>query len=83
MCVYIYIGLGLARTAVKKSVWLIRRAAVLEDGVVHGEIEPIHISERDMVADPFTKYLVYMVWVRHMHYALNYDGTLPSHPNEK
>jgi hypothetical protein len=70
-------------TAVKKSVWLIRRAAVLEDGVVHGEIEPIHISERDMVADPFTKYLVYMVWIRHMHYALNYDGTLPSHPNEK
>jgi hypothetical protein len=70
-------------TTVKKSVWLIRRAAVLEDGLVHGEIEPIHISERDMVADPFTKYLVYMVWIRHMHYALNYDGALPSHPNEK
>ena len=28
-------------TAVKKSVWLIRRASVLEDGVVHGEMEPI------------------------------------------
>jgi hypothetical protein len=70
-------------TAVKKSVWLIRRAAVLEDGVVHGELEPIHISERDMVADPFTKYLVYAVWIRHMHYALNYKGELPKHPNDK
>ena len=70
-------------TAVKKSVWLIRRAAVLEDGVVHGEIEPLHISEKDMVADPFTKYLVYGVWIRHMHYALNYSGDLPAHPSDK
>ena len=41
-------------TAIKKSVWLIRRAAVLEDGVTHGMINPIHISEKDMVADPLT-----------------------------
>ena len=40
---------------VKKSVWLIRRAAVLRDGVMHGQIEPIHLSEKDNVADPFTK----------------------------
>ena len=70
-------------TAVKKSIWLIRRAAVLEDGVVHGDIEPIHISERDMVADPFTKFLIFAVWHRHMHYALNFEGKLPAHPNEK
>ena len=56
---------------------------MLEDGVVHGDIEPIHISERDMVADPFTKYLIFAVWYRHMHYALNYYGMLPPHPNEK
>ena len=59
-------------TAIKKSVWLIRRAAVLEDGVVNGEIEPIHISERDMAADPFTKFLPRDVWVRHMNFVMNH-----------
>ena len=67
-------------TAIKKAIWVIRRAAVIEDAMVHDEIEPIHISERDMVADPFTKYLPYEVWHRHMHYALNYEGPLPAHP---
>ena len=58
-------------TAIKKSVWLIRRAAVLEDGVTNGEIEPIHISESDMAADPFTKYLPRDVWIKHMNYITN------------
>ena len=50
--------------AIKKSVWLIRRAAVIEDcDVVHGIIDVYHISERNMVADPFTKYLPYNVWI--------------------
>ena len=60
--------------------WLIRRAAVLEDGVTHGMINPIHISEKDMVADPLTKYLPYDVWSRHMHNLLNKLGPLPEHP---
>ena len=64
-------------TAVKKSVWVIRRAAVLEDGVVHNMIEPIHLTERDMAADPFTKYLTFEVWSRHMHYVLGRNGALP------
>jgi hypothetical protein len=58
-------------TAIKKSAWLIRRADVLQDGVKHGDIRPMHISERDMAADPFTKYLTYPVWKRHMDYILN------------
>ena len=74
------VKLGKSDTAIKKSVWLIRRAAVLEDCVVHGIIELFHISERDMVADPFTKYLPYGVWARTMHYVLNLFGPLPSHP---
>ena len=65
-------------TGIKKSIWLIRRVAVLEDGVVNNEIEPIHISEKDMVADPFTKYLPYHKWNRLMHYALNREGPLPT-----
>ena len=51
--------------------WLARRVAVLREGVDMGEISPIHISERDMVADPFTKYLPYAVWNRHMDYLTN------------
>ena len=60
------------------------QAAVLEDaGVVHGEIEPLHISERDMVADPLTKYLKQAVWWRHMHYLLNKMGPYPQYPFAK
>ena len=68
-------------TAIRKSIWLIRRVAVLEDGVTHGEIQPIHITERDMAADPYTKYLTYGVWARHMHYILNKMGAMPAYPN--
>ena len=44
-------------TAIKRSAWLIRRVTVLEEGVTEGYIEPVHIREYDMAADPFTKYL--------------------------
>ena len=73
---------SMSDTAIKKSVWLIRRAAVLEDGVVYKEIKPIHISERDMVADPVTKYLTYPVWNRHMHYLQNRLGPVPPYPGK-
>jgi len=64
--------------AIKKSVWLIRRAAVLRDGVTYNDIAPLHIREYNNIADPFTKYLVYAVWRRHMHYLLNLPGPLPA-----
>ena len=64
-------------TAVKRSAWLIRRVTVLEEGVSEGHIEPVHIREYDMAADPFTKYLPYLVWARHMHYVLNLPGAMP------
>ena len=64
-------------TSVKKSAWLIRRVDVLQEAVEHGSIQPIHISERDMAADPFTKYLSLHVWIRHMHFVLNRLGSLP------
>ena len=57
--------------AARKSVWLKRRIAVLQEGVDLGEIQPIFIPERNMVADPLTKYLTYPVWIRHMAYLLN------------
>ena len=61
-------------TAVKKSVWLLRRVVVLTDNVQHGEIMPVHINDPDMIADPFTKYLTINVWKRHMLYVLNNQG---------
>ena len=67
-------------TAIKKSVWLIRRAEVIQEGVSNEELCPIHISERDMCADPMTKYLPQAVWSRHMHYLLNKAGAVPPYP---
>ena len=69
-------------TAIKKSVWLIRRAEVLQEGVSNGDLHPIHISERDMCADPMTKYLPQAVWARHMHYMLNKPGPVPPYPEK-
>ena len=60
----VFVAKGAA--AVKKTVWLTRRAAVLQEGVQHDEILPIHVSEKCMLADPFTKYLKQSVWYRHM-----------------
>ena len=54
-----------------RSVWLKRRIAVLQDAVTEGEIRPLHLSERDMVADIFTKYLKLDVWQRHVNYLMN------------
>ena len=64
--------------AAKRSVWTLRRVRCLQDGVRLAEIEPIHIDESDMVADPFTKYLTYAVWARHRHYYLNMRGDPPN-----
>jgi hypothetical protein len=60
-------------TAVKKSVWLIRRVAVLTDAVKHNQIRPLHVRDPDMIADAMTKYLTFTVWNRHMGYMLNRD----------
>ena len=69
---------AMSDAAVKKSVWLLRRVAVLTDGTNSGEISPIHISEKQMVADPCTKYLPQAVWAKHMKYMLNHAGHLSS-----
>ena len=63
--------------AARKSAWLIRRVQVLREST-SDEIEPIHIPERKMAADPFTKYLSYEVWDRHMQYVMNYNSGHPS-----
>ena len=57
--------------AVKRSAWILRRVAVLQEAVQHGDIRPIFISGTNMVADAFTKYLTLPVWRRLMNYLLN------------
>ena len=53
---------------------------MLHDGVTLSEIAPTHIGERNMLADPLTKYLTFQVWRRHMHYVHNTPGEPPAHP---
>ena len=67
------------RCAVKKSVWLLRCAAVLQEGVSIDppEISPVKTSDRDNCANPQTKYVTVQVWLRHLHYTHNLDGDPP------
>ena len=62
------------KDAARKSMWLQRRIHVLQEAVEANEILPLHISESNMVADPFTKYLTFKVWARLTHYLLNKPG---------
>ena len=42
-----------------------------------GECDPRKIEEYNNFSDPETKYLVYRVWMRHLHYTHNLDGEPP------
>ena len=55
-------------SAIKRSVWNIRRAMVLREAVDMGEAQFLKIPESDNVADGFTKPLKHITWVRHMAY---------------
>ena len=54
-----------SETASKRSLWLKRREAVLQEGVDRNEIEPMKIDEAENAADMHTKYLTYPVWRKH------------------
>ena len=57
--------------AAKKSVWLLRRVAVIREGSAMGEIEVVHINDPIMVAGAMSKYLTHQVWSRHAAYITN------------
>ena len=44
---------------------------------IMGECDPIKIEEYNNFSDPQTKYLVYRVWMRHLHYTHNLAGDPP------
>jgi hypothetical protein len=64
-------------TAVKRAVWLRRRAAVLQEGNEDGTTNSTKIDEWNNFADDFTKPLVSESFHRHMHYTHNKKGEPP------
>ena len=73
---------ALDRAAVKKSVWLRRRASMLQEGVEQLEIDPRKVAGEDNLADNETKYKTYGEWRRLVNASNNLsagDGAGPSH----
>ena len=51
---------------VRRSAWVLRRAAVLREGAELGDCKVIKIGEANNIADGFTKPIKHDVWKRHM-----------------
>ena len=60
-------------TAVKRAVWLRRRAAVLQEGNEDGTTNSTKIDEWNNSGDAFTKPLVSESFHRHMHYMYTHN----------
>ena len=58
-------------TAVKRAVWLHRRAAVLQEGNEGGTTNSTKIDKWNNSGDAYTKVLTSEVFHRHMHYTHN------------
>ena len=54
-----------------------RRSEVLTGAFDMGECDPKMIEEYSNLSDPQTKYLVYRVCMRHLHYTHNLPGEPP------
>ena len=65
---------ALDRAAVKKSIWLRRRAGILQDGVEQLEIAPLKIAGDINPADAETKYLPYEAWRKLLEYSNNFGA---------
>ena len=65
------------KRAVKRSVWTLRIARVLQEAQLLREIIALKISERDNFADPEIKSTTIKVWRRHLWYTNNLPGEMP------
>jgi hypothetical protein len=65
------------RAAVKRSIWLLRRATILQESAEYGDIIAIKIPGVDNFSDPETKQVSSKVWRRHLWYANNLPGPCP------
>ena len=63
--------------SVKRSVWTIRRAVVLQEAVANRAITLIKIDESRNLADLFTKYLKFRRWRVHIDALLNAEVVGP------
>ena len=68
--------------AVKRSVWVLRRAAVLAEGVRMGDICIVKIGEADNIADGCTKPIKRETWQRHFQYLYNMDFNITKDPGD-
>lgn len=57
--------------SVKRSVWTIRRALVVQEAVAHKHLIAIKISDTNNLADLMTKYIKFEKWRRIIDYLLN------------
>ena len=71
---------GNSEASVRRSVWTIRRAVILQEAVAHCVCRIVKISEKFNLADIFTKYLPYHVWIGHVTRLLNSIGQPPPPP---
>ena len=65
-------------TSVKKSVWMIRRAVVVQEAVLLRDVSVIKVSDEDNLADIFTKYVKHVKWRRFIDIILNVQMRAPS-----
>ena len=59
------------QAAPKRSIWILRRSAVLQESKEQGDIDPLKIDEHDNVADDQTKPVSHATFVRHLRYTHN------------
>ena len=57
--------------SVKRSVWTIRRALVVQETIAHKHLVAVKISDVNNLADLMTKYIKFDKWRRVMDYLLN------------
>ena len=60
--------------SVKRSVWTIRRALVVQETIAHKHLIAIKISDANNLADLMTKYIKFDKWRRIMNFLLNVDS---------
>ena len=63
--------------SVRKSIWMIRRAVVVQEAVLLKEIDAIKIADENNLADIMTKYTKYSKWRRTINILLNVGVSAP------
>ena len=66
------------KRAAKRSIWLLRRAAILQEAQQMRDIIVIKISESDQFSDPETKVVAAKTYRKHLWYTNNLQQPMPA-----